>query len=246
MQFNLLANDPAFLGLYGIMCYHSAYTDEEIIRWSVKLFRHYCIEGKRERLSKDPYILSHVKNPDFDEGTTGWTLSPAEPGSMDTRNVPDYSYLQGRYPKTTHGENVLWTKRSAKAPNRFSQEIRNLVPGRLYLLKMFTADYQRFLLGNGVAPFKAVEAKREMTIGIEDVELIPAESFQITYANEKSGKEFTQEKKLPITYHFLVFRARSEKAMLTISDWAGDTEPGGPIGQELMHNYIEVQPYLED
>ena len=51
MQFNLLANRANFWGLYGVECYHSAYADEEILRWSVKLFRHYCIEGRRERLS---------------------------------------------------------------------------------------------------------------------------------------------------------------------------------------------------
>jgi hypothetical protein len=114
---------------------------------------------------------------------------------------------------------------------------------------MFTADYQRFLRGNGVAPFEGMEAKREMTIGIEDVDLIPSRSFANTFASGRAGhtgQGFTRENNLPITYRFLVFRARREKAMLRISDWASDTDPGGPIGQELMHNFIEVQPYLED
>ena len=249
MQFNLLANNPAFRGLYGVQCYHAAYADEEIIRWSAKLFRHYCIEGRRERLSKDPYILPHLQNPDFADGTMGWTLSPAETGSMDTRSVPDYSYLQGRYPKTSQGDTVLWTRRSAKGPNRFSQEITDLVPGKLYSLKMFTADYQHFISGKGVASFQAVEAKREMSIGISDADLVPSESFENAYASGicgHTGKGFTRENNLPIAYRFLVFRPRSEKAMLTISDWADDKEPGGPVGQELMHNFIEVQPYLED
>ncbi len=35
-------------------------------------------------------------------------------------------------------------------------------------------------------------------------------------------------------------------ATLTVSDWATDTQPGGPLGQELIYNFIEVQPYLED
>jgi len=51
MQLNLLANDPTFAGLYGMMWYHGAYADEEIQRWSVKLNRHYCIEGNRDRLT---------------------------------------------------------------------------------------------------------------------------------------------------------------------------------------------------
>ena len=40
--------------------------DEEILRWGVKLLRHYCIEGKTERLTNDPYRLSHITNADFE------------------------------------------------------------------------------------------------------------------------------------------------------------------------------------
>ncbi|MBI3920875.1 MAG: hypothetical protein HY318_05595 [Armatimonadetes bacterium] len=88
-----------------------------------------------------------------------------------------------------------------------------------------------------------------MTLGIEGVDLIPSKSFENTFASGRAGhtgKGFTRDNNLPVTYRFLVFRARGEEAMLTISDWASDTDPGGPIGQELMHNFIEVQPYLGD
>lgn len=54
-------------------------------------------------------------------------------------------------------------------------------------------------------------------------------------------------------FHLKVFRAKATTATLTISDWASDpstgsgqAEPGGPIGQELIYNFIEVMPYLED
>ena len=57
---------------------------------------------------------------------------------------------------------------------------------------------------------------------------------------------FDRENNLYVTYHRVVFRARGTTATLTISDWASETEPGGPIGRRLMHNFIEVQPYLED
>ena len=40
------------------------------------------------------------------------------------------------------GDTFLWMKRSEKSPNTFSQEIKNLEPGRLYSLKMFSCDYQ--------------------------------------------------------------------------------------------------------
>ena len=48
MQMHLLANDPVLFGLYGIQWYHNGYVDEEILRWSAKLFRHYGIEGRKD------------------------------------------------------------------------------------------------------------------------------------------------------------------------------------------------------
>jgi hypothetical protein len=49
-----------------------------------------------------------------------------------------------------------------------------------------------------------------------------------------------------MVFHWRVFRAKGTTAKLTISDWAGDSDPGGPIGQELMYNFIEIQPYYSE
>ena len=49
-----------------------------------------------------------------------------------------------------------------------------------------------------------------------------------------------------MNYHWLLFRAGSTTARLVVSDWLSDDKPGGPIGQELIYNFIEIQPYLED
>ena len=32
---------------------------------------------------------------------------------------------------------------------------------------------------------------------------------------------------------------------LIISDWINQSEPGGPVGQESVCNFVEIQPYLE-
>ncbi|MDP7743193.1 MAG: hypothetical protein QGF67_17275 [Lentisphaeria bacterium] len=45
--------------------------------------------------------------------------------------------------------------------------------------------------------------------------------------------------------HWRVFRAKGKTATLTVSDWASADEPGGPIGQEIMYNYVVVEPYFE-
>jgi len=243
MHMNLLANDPVFFGLYGVMFYHSAYADEEAMRWSAKLFRHYCIEGNTEMLSDDPYLSAHLQNPDFDHGSDGWTFRPAEEGSMAVKNTPGFAQLQGRCRPVMEEDAFLWTRRSAAGPNRFGQRIEGLEPGRLYSLKMFTADYTEFIQG------KSVEQDHQVSINIEGVELLPDKSFAEDFASGFCGHaygSFNRDNPLWVTFHRLVFRANSTEGALTVSDWASDTEAGGPIGQELMYNFLELQPYLED
>ncbi|MEW6203409.1 MAG: hypothetical protein AB1546_15625 [bacterium] len=243
MQFNFLANDPAFKNLFGVLEYTSGYADEEVVRWASKLYRHYCIEGKREMLSGDPYILAHLRNPDFNDGAEGWTLSPAEKGSMEVKSMEGYGWLQGRYPRSSEGDSFLWTKRSAAKPNVFSQEIKNLQPNRLYSLKMFTADYRELAAG------KSTEQKHAVSIKIENAEQITdsSKSFQHVFPNCYSHflGQFDDKNRAWMNYHQRVFRAKGRTAKLIVSDWVGERERGGEIGQELMFNFIEVQPYLE-
>jgi len=245
MQAHLLANDPVFFGLYGMMWYHNGYVDEEDLRWSAKLFRHYGIEGRKDRLTDDPYMLPHIKNPDFDQGTSGWTLRPAEPQSISIERATGLGKLQTRCRggNKKAGDNFLLTKRSPKAPNRFSQMIRKLKPGRTYSLKMFTADYDE--MKNG----KSTQNPHHISIMIDGVEPIPRNGFHQLFPSGLAGHvygPFTRKNNLYLTYHRLVFRAKRTEAMLTISDWDTDQAPGGPVGRSLMHNFIEVQPYLDD
>jgi len=247
MQMNMLANDPVFLGLYGVMWYHSSYADEELLRWSAKLHRHYCIEGKRERLTDDPYELPHIANGDFDEGTDGWTIEPAGEGSVSVERAFRYGEMQGRMTLEGQGNNVLVTRRSAEAPNRFTQPIRKLTPGRLYSLRMFVMDYGDFQRG------KSAEKVEHFTVAIEGTERIEESSFREVYTNQKQVRPFTGENRLNITFCRVVFRAQRETGKLIISDWASDlstgsgqADPGGAEGQKLAFNFIEIQPYLED
>jgi len=244
MQFHLIANDPAFSGLFGVMEYTASYSDEEIVRWAGRLYRHYCIEGKREMLSPKygyTYNPGHILNPDFAEGTTGWTLSPAAEGGIATKSMKGYSWLQGRYPETREGDAFLWMKRSPKGPNIVSQEIKGLKPGRLYSLKMFSGDYRDLSEG------KSVQQKHALSLQLENVELLPGKCFHHIYPNCYSHHlgSFNDQHRAWMNYHVRVFRAKGKTAKLAISDWAGPHEPGGPAGQELMLNFIEVQPYHE-
>ena len=244
MQMHTLATHPNLFGIGGVQEYHSSYCDEENVRWTGRLYRHYCIEGRTEPLTKDPYDLSHIQNPDFADGTLGWTIHAAEPGSVRSAEHPGYAWLEGRYPRTTLGDTFLLMKRSAKKPNTFSQEIKNLEAGRLYSMKMITADYENLVQE------KSEKKQDAVSIKLDNVDILPGakKSFQFTFPNcyaHHLGK-FDAKHNYWMNYHWRVFRAKGTTAELTVADWKSEKQPGAPIGQELMFNFIEIQPYIGD
>ena len=172
-QMNVLANDPRCPGLYGLMTYLSSYSDPEVIRWSGRLLRHYCIEGKTTMLSTDPLMLPHLANGDFEKGLSGWTVSEAEPGSVAAKTSPGFSWLQGRYPETKRGDTVLWMKRSAAAPNVVRQPIKDLQPGRLYTFRMCSGDYRDLSTPQNLA----------IAIDLEGVDILPGQVHQDVFPN---------------------------------------------------------------
>lgn len=243
MQFHQIATDGPFDGLRGLMEWNTKYTDEEILRWQAALYRHYGIEGRTDRLSDTlgfVYDLIHVDNPDFDQGTTGWTVTPAAGGGIGTGTYPGLGILQGRVRGNMRGTNYVYMTRSSQAPNRIVQQIEGLVPGRLYTMKMFTEDRQDYL--NGISAMKT----HAVQIEIDNVDIVPGREFQEVMQSER-GQEvppFSSGNQPWFNYYWRLFEAQDTTATLTISDWATDSSPGGPVGQELMFNFIEVQPYF--
>ena len=245
-QMYRLAGDSTFSGLYGFMYYLATYTDEETVRWGSRLMRHYCIEGKKSMLSPEygfEYHLKHIKNPDFDDGLTAWDVAPAQEGSITTGHMEGWSWLEGRYPRTSRGDNFLLTKRSAEKPNVFAQEIVNLKPGRLYSMKMFTGDYQDIVNGVSRNP-----EHQGVSIKIANADLVTDKCFDEVTHNcySHSLGKFNDQHEAFMVYHWRVFRAKGTTARLTVSDWESETAPGGPIGRELMYNFIEIQPYYSE
>jgi len=224
-----------------VLWYYSPYVDEENLRWAGRLFRHYCIEGKTAPLGSDPYALTHIRNPDFEMGAEGWDISEAEPGAVVAKTMAGYGSLQGRYLGGTRGDTFLLTRRSAERPNTFSQEIKGLTPGRVYSLKMLTADYDNILAG------RSVEKQDAVSIELDNVDLLPGPGMnkQQTFSSRTSLGKFNDKNKAWMNFHWYVFRARGTTATLTVSDWAGPDAPGAPAGSRTMFNFIEIQPYLE-
>jgi len=245
MQFNLLANDPAFRGVGGVMEYLSSYADEEYVRWAMRLYRHYCIEGRTAMLSDAfgyGFRPEHIVNADFEDGAKAWTLDLAGEGTISTGRHEGYSWLEGRYPRTATGDTFLLMTRSAERPNRASQPVRGLKPGRLYALKMYTGDY---------GDLKAARSNRQthaLSIRIDGGEIVPDRSFQHVFGNcySHSLGRFNSEYKYWMNYHQQVFRAKAETATLTLSDWRSEGGASGPVGQQLIFNFVEVQPYYDE
>jgi hypothetical protein len=244
-QMNLVANHPRLADIAGLEWWTSLLADEETVRFVGKLYRHYAIEGKTNMLTHDPLFLTHIQNADFEKGTADWTLHAAEEGTIAAKSFPRYGRIEGRYmglgrpADPEHiGDTFLWMKRSDKGPNTFSQTIKDLEPGRLYSMKMFSCDYNDLI--------KPKTKKREEanpfigSVLLEGVDIDSKRSFTEMYSS-------SPEPKIPIliTYHWKVFRAKSTTATLKVSDWPSGPQPALGFGQEQTFNFVEIQPYHE-
>jgi hypothetical protein len=244
-QMNIVANNPVMSDMGGLNWWTSSQADEETVRFVGKLYRHYAIEGKTEMLTKDSLFLTHIQNADFEKGIEGWTLQQAEEGAIQAKSFPRYGRIEGRYmglgrpADPEHiGDTFLLMKRSEKSPNAFSQTIKNLEPGRLYSMKMFSCDYNDLV--NPTTKTMEEANKFMGKVVLEGVDVDPARSFTEMYASNP-------EPRIPvwITYHWKVFRATATTAKAIVTDWENEKETTGPFGQEQAFNFLEIQPYHE-
>ena len=247
MQFQYLATQPEFDGLGGILEYTCGYADEETVRWAARLYRHYGIEGNTELLSDTlgwRYRPGIIRNPDFARHWESWEFPIVDiERNLNVRSIEGYSDLQGRWNRTAAGDTFLTMRRSMECPNTVSQPLRNLVAGQWYSAKLITGDLQDLQAGRSVAREHAVRVILE-----GDVEVDAERSFQAVVPNNYSHTlpPFDAEHRYYFNWHVVIFRATGTDARLTISDWLSDDAPGGPggpVGQELMYNFVEVQPY---
>jgi hypothetical protein len=218
------------------------------VRWQGQLFRHYFIEGKTTPLSEQygfTYALDHIRNADLGEGVKDWEIQQAEPESVSAKELDGFGNMQGCYGGgKAIGSHYLLLKRSGKAPNVLQQAVSNLQPGKLYSVKILTVDYH---------DIQSESSKRQvhaLSVDIEGADVIPEKSFTEPVVARNFTRvladKSTVTEPLWVNTHFRLFRAKSPTAALRISDWATPDAPGGPVGQELMLNFIELQPYFEN
>ena len=130
------------------------------------------------------------------------------------------------YPPTAEGDTALITRRSAKGPNVFSQEVKGLEAGRLYCLRMVSADAQDF------SRKRSRKVKHGVRIELANTTPVPDESLEIVYPSCYAHRwgPYNRANRMWLNYYVHVFRATGKAATLTISDWTDAKAPGGPVG----------------
>lgn len=227
MQMHAMATREGLEDLRGVGMWAGHYAGPETLRWFGELVRHYCIEGAVEPLSRDPYMLPHLVNSGFDEGAAGWDVS-GKVDAVKVQDMPSGGHVGERRQISVPRGTVLRTVRGpGDGPNSFGQKIRNLEPGRLYSLRVYSAGP-----GYTDRPVKA-------GITIEGAGV---------RAEGESGGEFSEDKWTHVwrtqrrpeevywTLHYRVFRAVREEHYLAVSD----VEPG-----EAYWDFVQVSPYFE-
>ncbi len=241
-----LATDPAFADVGGAGMSTLA-CDEEIARWTARIFHHYCIEGRTDSLAEKMgwcYRPEIVANGDFMDGLAGWHVDAAEGGAITTERRVGYGGKRGQCrmarSDTEIGEHFALFTRSGKAPNRLSQTLRNIVPGKAYKLVFCTADYD-----DVIAPGTRT-AERAFCAEIEGGEIVPELSWDTAEPDAKSAAKARRAGQPPhcvTVTRRIVFRAMSSAPTLTFMDWAGGAERGGASGGRQLVNFVRVAPY---
>ena len=229
MYYHRLATHPVFEGLAGVGLYAANNAEEEDLRWSLRLFRHYAIEGRTDSLADRlgfAYNPNHLANPDFAKGLDGWTAEPAEEGSLVATTVKGFRTQQVRKEPGTGGDQVVRFRRSAKGPNVLRQRLKGLVPGRLYSLRYVVADAAE------VAAKKAAENPIAFQANVRGAEDVTASSpaARLGETDRRTGA---------LCERTLVFRPSAADAELVFSDAVA----GAPVGQDLIVNFVRIKPY---
>lgn len=227
MQLNMIANCQSFKLLGGIGFWGNTYADDEILRWSYALLRHYCVEGRKDMLSDKygyTFYLTNVPNSDFNDGLDGWTATPAPNGSIEAKHLPGLAGRQIRWRQNT-GDHACVMVRSAEAPNKITTTVKGLIPGKKYTFQLFTLDphvTRDWLDGS--------DHNTHVSIDLDNVDY----TIEYRFVARNSGNVF-----------YKIFTPKSDTLNLTITDWDDANNAGGKIGGMTYINYVKIAPYYD-
>jgi len=215
MQVNLIANSPDFKGLATTGYWGTYYGDEEMVRWSFKLMRHYAVEGNKEMLSARygfTYNPSFIRNPDFKNGLEGWSVSPAAAGSIRVETIPGYGKnSQGWWGADHVGDTVCVMTRHRSAVNWLSQTITGLTVGKTYCLQLVAADRQD-VIGKKFHP-----RRYGIDVELPGVERMADKSF-VCVEHRQKKRDRNDPNLGKVHLHRVVFRATAPTQVITFHD----------------------------
>lgn len=236
MQLHLIATHPLLKDIAVTGYWGSYYDDEELYRWSMRLLRHYCIEGNTEMLSQSygyRYSPGHLINCDFTDGLKGWTAAPAD--AIRAGSFAGYGKgSQGRWGASGGtGDSFAIFRRGTAGPGTLTQTATGLTPGKVYTLQFVTADYKDMVA-------RKVDPKQHRLSAVlgPGAEIMPDKSY-VFVDRRNSGKK-ADDGWVRINLHHLCFRATASSCTVTFTD--AEAEPG----TETALNYVMLKPYFED
>ena len=105
--------------------------------------KHYAIEGNTDSLAGKygfVYAPGHVTNPDFEQGLSGWQANEL----VSAGSFPGFGKnSQKRYGSIySPGDKFAILKRTQDQYAELKQTISKLIPGKIYSLTFFCADYK--------------------------------------------------------------------------------------------------------
>ena len=232
MQFHLIANDPALEGLAMAGNWGSSYSDNEMVRWTGRLFRHYLVEGNTERLATKygfTYNVNFVQNADFEKGLDGWEVS----GTVKPGHTPTYGrVMQKRWSAPNGiGDYYAVLERGDK-PNVISQQMKGIKKGKYYKLQYITCDAEDVMMQRNGKP-----GELSIDCEIDGAEFIPEET--VKYRAEGPFRKNDKRNIGKVNLDCRVFKALKDDPVISFTD--KNVKPG----RKTALNYIYITPFFE-
>ena len=229
LQMNLLANHPECRGLAVVGYWSFRHADEEMMRWSFRLLRHYAVEGKTSMLSEQygyKYLPGLLRNGDFTEGLKYWNaegdVRVSSHPSFGNRNMGLWMAGSGL------GDDFAVFKRG-KTPNSLSQTISGLIPGKLYSLQFAVADL------SDVKSDRVDPREFALSVGLKNGKILPEKSY--LHVDNRRANARTRFGRINVRK--IVFRATDPTEEIKFSDH-------GAPGEELLLDFVQLKPYFEN
>lgn len=231
----MMATDPAFANIGGLS-FSTPSCDEDLMRFTLDAFRHYCIEGRTDNFSDKfdmPLINRNVRNGDFVDGFDGWDVASAKEngvtlgkiaglGNGPQRRIADRT--PGIVTNKAQGDDFALLQAGG---GTVSQKLTGLKKGKLYQLQFCSFDYSQLMSKGKAAHPKSSSIKATLKGKLIEYPEMEQVYGRTTPRSRLVGTVFT---------HRIVFRAKSDTAVVEFTNLAADAHPWG-------FNFVGVRPY---